>query len=68
VQLKDILKGKRRGKITKLVLFLYDNTPAHRALATQKNMAYLSFQHLDHPPYFPDLSPSDYNLFPGLKK
>jgi len=22
----------------------------------------------DHPPYSPDLTPSDYHLFPGLKK
>jgi len=49
-------------------LFLHDNTPAHRPLATQKNLAYLGFQCLDHPPYSPDLAPSDYNLFPGLKK
>ena len=34
VQLKGILRDKRRGKITKLVLFLHDNAPAHRALAT----------------------------------
>jgi histone-lysine N-methyltransferase SETMAR len=26
------------------------------------------FQFLDHPPYSPDLAPSDYHLFPGLKK
>jgi len=36
VQLKDILKEKRRGKVTKGVLFLHDNAPAHRALATEK--------------------------------
>ena len=41
---------------------------ARRALATQKKLAYLSFQLLDHPPYSPDLPPSDYHLFPGLKK
>ena len=41
---------------------------AHRALATQKKLAYLGFQCLDHPPYSPDLPPSDYHLFPGLKK
>jgi len=39
VQLKDILKEKSRGKITKGVLFLHDNAPAHRALATQKKLA-----------------------------
>jgi len=44
------------------------NAPAHRALATQKKLAYLGFQRLDHPPYSPDLASSDYHLFPGLKK
>jgi len=68
VQLKDILKEERRGKFTKGVLFLHDNAPAHRELATQKKLAYLGFQCLDHPPYSPDLAPSDYHLFPGLKK
>jgi len=70
VQLKDILKEKtpRRGKVTKGVLFLHDNAPAHRALATQKKLAYWGFHCLDHPPCSPDLAPSDYHLFPGLKK
>jgi len=67
VQLKGILKEKRRGKFTKGVLFLHDNAPAHRAHATQKKLACLGFQCLDHPPYSPDLAPSDYHLFPGLK-
>jgi len=47
---------------------LPDNAPTHWALATQKKLAYLGFQCLDHPPYSPDLAPSDYYLFPGLKK
>jgi len=54
VQLKDILKEKRRRKVTKGVLFLHDNAPAHRALVIQKK---LGFQYLDHPPYSPDLAP-----------
>jgi len=68
VQLKDILKEIRSGKLTKRVLFLHDNAPTHRALATQKKLAYLGFQYLDHPPYCLDQAPSDYHLFPGLKK
>ena len=68
VQLKDILKEKRRGKVTKGVLFLHDNALAHQALASQNKLAYLGFQCLDHRPYSPDLTPSDYHLFPGLKK
>ena len=68
MQLKDILKEKRRGKFTKAVLFLHDNAPAHRAIETQKNLAYLVIQCLDHPPYSTDLAPSDYHLFHGVKK
>jgi len=65
-QLKGILKKKRRGKVTKGVLFLHDNAPAHRTFASQKKLSYLGFQCLDHPPYSPDLVPSDYHLFSGL--
>jgi len=68
VQLKDILKENRRGKVTKVVLFLHDNAPPHRALATQKKLAYLGFHCLDDAPHSPDLVPSDYHLFHGLKK
>jgi histone-lysine N-methyltransferase SETMAR len=67
VQVKDILKEKRLGA-TKGVLFLHDIVPAHRALKMQKKLAYLGFQCLHHPPYSPDLAPSDYYLFPRLKK
>jgi histone-lysine N-methyltransferase SETMAR len=50
------------------VLFLHDNAPSQRALATQKKLAYLGFQFSEHPPYSPDLAPSNYHLHPGLKK
>jgi len=38
-QLMDILKQKRRGKVTKGVLFFHYNAPAHQALAIQKKLA-----------------------------
>ena len=50
------------------VLFLHSNAPAHQALATQKKLAYVGFQCLDHPPYSPDLALLDYHLSPGPKK
>ena len=68
VKLKDILKEKCFGKVTKGFLFLHNNATAHWALATQKKLAYLGFQCLDHPPYSPDLALLEYHLFPGLKK
>ena len=60
-------KNAGRGKVTKEVLFLHDKAPAHRALATQKKLVYLGFQCLVNPSYSPDLAPSHYHLFRGLK-
>jgi histone-lysine N-methyltransferase SETMAR len=60
-------EGKKPRMVTKGVLFLHDNVPTHRALATQKKLGYLGFQWLHHPLYSPYLAPSDYFLFPGLK-
>jgi len=68
VQLKDTLKEKCPGKVTKRVLSLHDNALPHHALAIQKKLAYLGFHCLDHLPYSLHLTPSDYHLFPGLKK
>jgi histone-lysine N-methyltransferase SETMAR len=65
--LKDILKRKLRGKVTEGVLFLHDSAPAHWALTAQKKLAYRIFHCLDHPACSPDLAPSDYHVFPGLK-
>ena len=61
-------EGKTPWKVTNEVSFLHNTAPAHRALATQKKLAYLGFQCLVHPPYSLDLAPSDYHLIPGLKK
>jgi len=52
---------------TRAVKFFFFPPPC-KALATQKKLAYLGFHCLDDPPYSPDLAPSDYHLFPGLKK
>jgi len=68
VRFKDILKEKRHRKFTIEVLFLHDNAFAHWALATQMKLACLGFHCIDHPPYSPDLAPSDCHLLPGLKK
>jgi hypothetical protein len=65
---KEHFEGKSPRKFTKGALFLHDNASSHRALAIQKNLAYLGFQYLDNPPFSLYLPPSDYHLFLGLKK
>ena len=59
---------KRPGLITKGVLFLQDNAQAHTAHHTMCTLQQLSWEVLPHPPYSPDLTPSDFHLFGPLKK
>ena len=52
----------------KKILFHQDNAPCHKSLKTKAKLYELSFELLPHPPYSPDLVPSDYWLFAQLKK
>ena len=52
-------------------LLHHDNAPAHNALGIQEffgknNIAVL--EHLEQPPFSPDLTPCDFFLFPKLKE
>ena len=67
-RLKESIKEKRRGKLTKGVLLLHDNAPVHKSRVALAALHNVGFDILDHPPYSPDLAPSDYYLFPKLKK
>ena len=52
----------------KKVLFHQDNAPCHKSMKTMIKLNELSFELLPHPPFTPDLAPSDYWLFADLKK
>ena len=67
-KLRDAVKQKRRGKLRRGVLLLHDNAPVHKSHVAQGAVRECGFRELNHPPYSPDLAPSDYWLFPGLKK
>ena len=59
---------KKRGQIWwKKVLFHHDNTPAHTSTIATAKLFNLRYKILPHPPYPPDLAPSDYFLFPNMK-
>ena len=66
-QLRENLKVKRRGKLSKGVLLLQDNAPVHNAAIAIAAASTCGFELLPHPPYSPDLAPSDFFLFPRLK-
>jgi histone-lysine N-methyltransferase SETMAR len=66
-RLRDALKVKRRGKLSRGVLFHQDNASSHTSSVAMATIQECGFELLPHPPYSPDLAPSDYHLFPELK-
>jgi len=67
-QHRKAIKSKRPGKLTKEVLFHEDNAPAHKSLVAMATLRDCGFELVDHPPYSPDLAPSDYFLFPNTSE
>jgi transposase len=49
-------------------LLLHDSARPHTARATIDVLETLKFEVLSHPPYSPDLAPSDFHFFPHLKR
>jgi histone-lysine N-methyltransferase SETMAR len=60
-RVRDKLKGKQDR-----VYFLHDNARPHVASLTQQKLLSFNWVLLSHPPYSPDLAPSDYHLFLSL--
>jgi len=67
-KLREELKSKHRGKLRCGVLLLHDNAPAHTSASATSAVAKCGDELLLHPPYSPDLAPSDICLFPVLKE
>ncbi|KAJ7317457.1 hypothetical protein JRQ81_003619 [Phrynocephalus forsythii] len=67
-KLCDALKQKHCGMISKGVRLLDYNVPVYMAQASIVTTHCLGYELLQHPPYSPDLVPSDFFLFPEMKK
>ena len=65
--LRQEIARKRRGKLTLGILLLQDNVPAHTLQVAMTAATECGFEVLPHPPYSPDVTPSDFCLFPKLK-
>ena len=50
------------------VTFQHDNARPHASLKTRKKLLELNWDVLPHPPYSPDLVPSDFHLLRSLQK
>lgn len=54
--------ARRHGK----VILQHDNAPSHTAKQVKDTISALGWEILPHPPYSPDLAPSDYHLFSSM--
>ena len=62
-QLREQYKVKRRGKLSRGVTFHQDNAPVHKSAIAISAIYHCGFELMEHPPYSPDLAPSDFHLF-----
>ncbi|GFW27894.1 mariner Mos1 transposase [Trichonephila clavipes] len=67
-KLNDALQQKRSELINrKGVVFHQDSARPHTSLVTRQKLLQLEWDTMPHPPYSPDLAPSDYYLFRSLQ-
>ena len=67
-KLSDALQEKRPELADhKGVVFQHDNSKSHTSLVTHQKLLELGWDVLSHPPYSPDLTPSDYHLFRSMQ-
>lgn len=67
-KLSDAIQKKRPELAnSKDVVFQHDNAKPHTSLVTCQKLSELGWDVLSHPPYSPDLAPSDYHLFRSMQ-
>ncbi|GFU79442.1 histone-lysine N-methyltransferase SETMAR [Trichonephila clavipes] len=65
-KLKDVIRKNGLGCLKSDVLLLDDNARSHSATAGQNHISNLGWERLHHPPYSPNLAPSDFHLFSAV--
>jgi histone-lysine N-methyltransferase SETMAR len=66
LKLQDEIRRRRSGQLVRVLLH-HDNARPHTNRATKDRIQELQPELLEHPPYSPDLAPTDFHLF-GLIK
>ena len=67
-QLRTTIREKRRGKLSKGVLLQQDNARVPTCKVAMDAVERNGYELIPHPAYSPDRAPSDFFLFPNLKK
>ncbi len=67
-RLRESLASKRPALVNRRgVILQQDNARPHTAKVTRAKLKELGWEILPHPPYSPDIAPSDYHLFQSLQ-
>lgn len=66
--LRRAIQNKRRGMLSEGIVLLHDNARPHTARDTQRLIEQFGWEQFNHPPYSPDLAPSDFHLFLHMKR
>jgi hypothetical protein len=66
-KLRQAIRNKRRGMLSRGVVMIHDNARPHTAAATQNLITTFGWEQFDYPLYSPDIMPSDFHLFLHLK-
>ena len=67
-QLKEALNDKHPELVKrKCIIFHQDSLRPHMSLMTRQKLLQLGWEVLIHPPYSPDIAPSDFHLFRSLQ-
>ena len=67
-QLRTAIREKRGGKLSKDVLLQQDNARVPTCKVAMDAVERKGYELIPHPAYSPDRAPSDFFLFPNLKK
>ena len=63
-RLRKAIQNRCRGKLSRGIVLIHDNARPHTARLTQNLLRdEFHWDTFDHPPYSPDLAPSDFHLF-----
>ena len=63
-----MIREKCRGKLSKRILLQQDNARVHTCKIAMDAVERNGYELIPHTAYSPDFAPSDYFLFPNLKK
>ncbi|VVC38002.1 Endonuclease/exonuclease/phosphatase [Cinara cedri] len=66
-KLRPEIRKKRPGMLQNGVSILHDNARPHIGAPVVALLEKYGWERLKHPPYSPDLSPPDFDLFPGIR-